>query len=95
VVNPRATTLGTYPKALRFSAKGQLKATLPIANLNTKKFCVRLVFKVDKAVTARQVLTESNAVPFSLYLIPGTGHQRLPSRLRRYDQRVWPRESIH
>jgi hypothetical protein len=72
-VGPGATTLGTYPKALRFSAKGQLKATLPIANLNTKKFCVRLVFKVDKAVTARQVLTESNAVPFSLYLITGTG----------------------
>jgi hypothetical protein len=73
VAGPGATTLGTYPKALRFRAKGQLKATLPIANLNTKKFCVRLVFKVDKAVTARQVLTESNALPFSLYLIPGTG----------------------
>jgi hypothetical protein len=73
VVGPGATTLGTYPKALRFGAKGQLKAALPIANLNTKKFCVRLVFKVDKAVTARQMLTESNALPFRLYLIPGTG----------------------
>jgi hypothetical protein len=73
VVGPGATTLGTYPKALRFGAKGQLRATLSIANLNTKKFCVRLVFKVDKAVTARQMLTESNALPFSLYLIPGTG----------------------
>jgi hypothetical protein len=73
VSGPGATTLGTYPQALHFKAKGQLKATLPVANLNTKKFCVRLVFKVDKAVTARQILAESNALPFSLYLIPGTG----------------------
>jgi LGFP repeat/Concanavalin A-like lectin/glucanases superfamily len=70
---PGATTLGTYPKALHFKANGKLKATLPLANLNTKKFCVRLVFRVDKAVTARQTLTESNALPFSFYLMPGTG----------------------
>src|SRR6266542_1408348 len=73
VAGPGATTLGTYPQALDFSANGQLKATLPLANLNAKKFCVRLVFKVDNAVTARQTLTESNALPFSFYLVPGTG----------------------
>jgi hypothetical protein len=73
VAGPGATTLGTYPQALDFSASGQLKATLPLANLNAKKFCVRLVFKVDNAVTARQTLTESNALPFSFYVVPGTG----------------------
>ena len=34
---------------------------------------MRLVFKVDNVVTARQTLTESNALPFRFYLVPGTG----------------------
>jgi hypothetical protein len=73
VAGPGGTTLGTYPQALDFSAGGELKAALPLTSLDTKKFCVRLVFKVDNAVTARQTLTESNALPFSFYLVPGTG----------------------
>jgi hypothetical protein len=73
VAGPGATTLGTYPEALDFSTSGQLRATLPLGKLNAKKFCVRLVFKVDNAVTLRQTLTESNAIPFSFYLVAGTG----------------------
>lgn len=73
VAGPGDTTLGAYPQALDFSAEGKLEATLPLASLDAKKFCVRLVFKVDNAVTARQALAESNALPFSFYLIPGTG----------------------
>jgi hypothetical protein len=73
VTGPGATALGAYPHALDFSAGGRLKAVLPLANLNVKKFCVRLVFQVANAVTARQTLTESNALPFSLYLMPGAG----------------------
>ena len=56
-----------------FSATGELKATLPLASLDAKKFVVRLVFKVDDPVSAPQTLTESNALPFSFHLVPGTG----------------------
>lgn len=37
------------------------------------KFCVRIVFKVDAAVTARQNLVVSAALPIALYLVPGSG----------------------
>ncbi len=70
---PGLTALGTFPKALDFGGKGQLKAELPLASLNANKFCVRLVFKVDTPVTARQDLVESNALPFAFYLLPGSG----------------------
>jgi hypothetical protein len=73
VAGPGATILGAYPQALDFSAGGELKATLPLASLDTTKFCVRLVFKVDNVVAARQTLAESNALPFRFYLVPGTG----------------------
>ncbi|HEY7630438.1 MAG TPA: LamG-like jellyroll fold domain-containing protein [Thermoleophilaceae bacterium] len=72
VTGPGATTLGTYPQALDFSDEGELHVTLPPENLNAQRFCVRLVFKVDNAVTARETLTESNALPFSVYLEPPT-----------------------
>jgi hypothetical protein len=71
-----------HPQALDFSAGGQLKAILPLAKLNTK-FCVRPVFKVDNAVTARQTLTESNALVQSRCRVR---HQRLSSRIRCRDQ---------
>ena len=73
VGGPGTTTLGKYPQALDFSATGELKATLPLASLDAKKFVVRLVFKVDDPVSAPQTLTESNALPFSFHLVPGTG----------------------
>ncbi len=68
VPGPGPTTLGTYPQALDFGGSGQLISTLPIPKLNTTKFCIRIVFKIDNTVTARQTLTESNALPFSIYL---------------------------
>jgi hypothetical protein len=70
---PGVTTLGAYAQALDFSGGGQLKATLPLASLNAKKFCVRLVFKIDTAVTVAQTLVESNALSFRLYVEPGNG----------------------
>lgn len=73
VPGPGATSLGNFPQALDFSAHGQLRATLPLAKLNANKFCIRIVFRVDNPVTARQNLTESNALPFAFYLAPGTG----------------------
>ena len=73
VPGPGATALGNFIKALDFGGKGQLKAELPSASLNAKKFCVRLVFKVDTPVAARQNLVESDALPFSFYLVKGSG----------------------
>jgi hypothetical protein len=47
--------------------------TLPVASLNARKFCLRVIFRVDAPVTARQNLLESNALPVSFYLAPGIG----------------------
>lgn len=69
---PGTSVFGNFPKSLDFSGKGSLQATLPLSKLNPKKFCVRILFKIDDAVTARQNLVESNAIPFALYLMPGT-----------------------
>ena len=73
VAGPGVTSLGTFPKALDFSANGQLHVALPVASLNRVKFCIRTVFKVDAAVTARQNLVVSTALPIAFYVIPGSG----------------------
>jgi hypothetical protein len=73
IAGPGATTLGNFPKALDFSANGKLSVALPLASLDKQKFCVRTVFKIDTAVVSRQTLVESNAIPFALYIAPGSG----------------------
>src|SRR4051812_47861096 len=73
VAGPHVTTLGDFPKALNFGASGELLTTLPVAALNRSKFAVRIVFRVDAAVTATQTLAESNALPFSFSIAPGSG----------------------
>jgi hypothetical protein len=73
VPGPGATTLGTYPDALAFGASGRLGAALPSGSLGSSRFCARVVFAADNPVTARETLVESDAVPFALYLVPGSG----------------------
>jgi hypothetical protein len=73
VAGPHVTTLGDFPKAVNFGASGELVTTLPVAGLNRSKFAVRLVFRVDAVVTSTQTLAESNALPFSFSMAPGSG----------------------
>lgn len=73
VAGPGPTILGNFPQALEFNSTGHFMTALPVASLNRTKFCVRLVFKVDHPVTARQNLVESTILPFSFYLVPGSG----------------------
>ena len=73
VAGPGVTSLGTFPKALDFSANGRLHVALPVASLNRVKFCIRTIFKVDAAVTARQNLVASTALPIAFYIVPGSG----------------------
>jgi LGFP repeat-containing protein/concanavalin A-like lectin/glucanase superfamily protein len=74
VAGPGATTLGTYPNALDFGASGRLNATLPLASLDANRFCVRVVFTAGtNPVAARETLVESDALPFALSLVPGSG----------------------
>ena len=73
VAGPGVTSLGTFPKALDFGANGQLHVALPVASLNRVKFCIRTVFKIDAAVTARQNLVASTALPIAFYVVPGSG----------------------
>ena len=73
VPGPGLTTLGTYPKALDLSGGGELVADLPVAQLDRRKFAVRLVFKIDTAVSVAQSLVESQAIPLNLSVVPGSG----------------------
>jgi len=70
---PGATTAGTFPQALDFSGGGQLRVALPRDKWNDVKFVVRVVFQVPNAVTARQSLVASTALPLSLFVMPGSG----------------------
>jgi hypothetical protein len=73
VAGPHVTILGDFPKAMNFGAGGELVTTLPVSQLNRTKFALRLVFKVDVAVSATQRLAESNALPIDFSIIPGSG----------------------
>jgi len=88
VAGPHATTLGDFPKALNFGASGELVTTLPVSELNRSKFAVRLVFKVDAAVTATQTLAESQRAPVQLLDCSQLGRQRLLPGRQRHDERL-------
>lgn len=70
---PGSTLLGNFPKAASFSGAGKASVDLPVGKLNKSKFCVRTLVKVDGAVSARQNLVESNALPISMSLEPIAG----------------------
>ena len=71
---PGNTSLGIYKNALSFGTSGKIQTPLPVNQLNTEKFCVRTLIKVDTAVSSRQNLVESNALPFSLFLDKASGN---------------------
>ena len=68
VAGPGATALGTYVNALSFGTAGKAQVSLPLAQLSSQKFCVRVVVKVDAQVTSRQDLVGSAAIPIAVYL---------------------------
>jgi hypothetical protein len=72
VPGPGATTLGTYSNALQFGAGGSLSGQVPTDALDSVKFSVRLVFKVDVASPAPQTLIASTALPLRLMIEPGS-----------------------
>ncbi|MEO7457991.1 MAG: hypothetical protein ABIY52_17170 [Gemmatimonadaceae bacterium] len=69
---PGAIPAGTFPQALDFSAGGELSVALPRAKWNDVRFAVRVVFQVPTAVTTRQALVASSALPISLVVVPGS-----------------------
>ncbi len=73
VSGPGNTALGAYGGALSFGDAGKTQVHLPASQfVAQQQFCVRLVFRADAAVAARQSLVECNALPFSLFLDTGT-----------------------
>jgi hypothetical protein len=68
VPGPGITTAGNFPNALDFGVNGRIQVALTPAQVNTKKYCIRTVFKVDAPVTARQNLVESTCLPFSIFI---------------------------
>ncbi len=68
VGGPGTTPLGDFPNALDLGTNGHLQVDLDATQVQTDKFSVRLVFKANGLVTARQNLVESNCLPFSMFL---------------------------
>jgi hypothetical protein len=68
VDGPGTIFSGTFPNALDFGAKGKMEAILNPASIQTSRFCLRVVFKINSNVTSRQNLVESNCLPFSMFL---------------------------
>lgn len=70
---PGAIAFGNYPKALDFAGGGTLSVALPAGKPNPEKFSARVVFKPGGAMTARETLLASDALPIALALEPGSG----------------------
>lgn len=59
---------GNFPNALDFGTSGRIIVPLTAAQITTKKYCIRTVFKVDAPVNGRQNLVESTCLPFSMFI---------------------------
>lgn len=73
VPGPGIIGAGNFPQALSLGTNGRIQVAITPAAINTKKFCIRTVFKIDTAVTARQNLVESTCLPFSMFLDKASG----------------------
>jgi hypothetical protein len=73
VAGPGTIDAGNFPKALDLGASGKLQVTLTPAQVLTSKFCVRVVFKINTPIAARQNLIESNCLPFSMFIDTASG----------------------
>lgn len=69
---PGATPFGQFDKALDFGTAGKGSTTLTNLKINPKRFAIRVVFQAKAPITARQNLVESNKLPFSMFLTPGS-----------------------
>lgn len=68
VPGPGTIAAGTFKDALDLGTTGKIVTTLTPAAISTSRFCIRVVFKTDTAISARQNLVESNCLPFSIFL---------------------------
>ncbi|MBK8703952.1 MAG: hypothetical protein IPN33_10225 [Saprospiraceae bacterium] len=66
------TTTGTYSKCLDFGAKGFINTKVSFTEFNSKKFCVRIVFKAGKIIMSRENLVESTSLPFAIFIDKGS-----------------------
>lgn len=71
VDGPGRTTLGTFPNALDFGARGKAKLDLSSIRPDFRQFCFQFIFRIDDQVTARQNLFESNFLPIAVFAMPG------------------------
>lgn len=71
VSGPGNSILGQLTKAVNLGDSGKAKIDLTGLAVNSKKFCLQVVFKVSGAVTSRQNIMESNFLPFAIYADKG------------------------
>lgn len=67
VSGPGATRMGNYTQAFRFT-NGSVKCDVADTSVNSSRFTIKLMMKVNAKVTSRQNLAESTHLPFSLFL---------------------------
>jgi hypothetical protein len=68
VPGPGTIAAGTFANALDFGTTGNIVTVLSPASISTSRFCIRVIFKTDTAISSRQNLVESNCLPFSIFL---------------------------
>ncbi|PSN11241.1 hypothetical protein C7293_25025 [filamentous cyanobacterium CCT1] len=73
---PGATALGTLDKALHFDTGASIQTTLSPGAITPNRFCIRVAFSANGPVTTRQNLVECTALPFAMFLEPGSASDR-------------------
>lgn len=58
----------TYPKALSLGSSGAGSVEISDLDLDTRRFRVRIIFRLKQTFEGRQNLVESNHLPFALFL---------------------------
>jgi LGFP repeat len=76
VAGPGNTALGARPKAMRFGSGVSCQATLSPGDLSATRFAIRVSFRVTSQVTTRGNLVECTALPFALFVQPGSAPDR-------------------
>lgn len=77
VAGPGPSALGPRPSALAFGPGASCRVAVSPGQVDSGRFCVRVLFRATAPVTTRNNLVESNALPFALFLEPGDSPQTL------------------
>ncbi len=84
VEGPGSTSIGKLLQGVSFGTAGKGECDISSLPVNADRWCVQLIFKATKPVTARQNLVESSRLPFAIFLTKGgaSGHFNLVATVK-------------